>query len=679
MICLNNDNMSCSACCAPVENDSRRLWSKFLLAAAFCLPLFYVAMAPMFGLPFWSMFSPQTYALRYALLQLCLTIPILLAGYKFYVSGFWSLLKLTPDMDLLVALGTATAFGYSAYNVYRIFAGYIHFVHALYFETAGMIITLILLGKTLETISKKHTSASLKKLLALAPKTALVWRDDQEKIIPIAEILIDDIVIVKPGMQIPVDGTVLSGQSAVNETMLTGESMPVEKKIGDVVYAATLNTNGVIRFQATKIGKDTVLAQIIRLVEEAQASRAPIAKLADIAASYFVPVTCLIALLAAAFWYLYTGNIEFALTVFISVLVISCPCALGLATPTSIMVGTGRGAEYGILIKNAEALETLSKVKIFVLDKTGTLTLGRPVVTDILPSSDVDADHLLRLAASAEQGSEHPLGKALVQAAEEKKLELLGFTDFNNLAGYGIEAKVYAVPVLIGSRRLLTERGITLQDIDSQKLTKEGKTLLYVAVDSKYAGVVAVMDVPKENSKRAVRKMRANGRQVLMLTGDNARTAAALAKQVGINKILSEVFPQDKAAQIKHLQLAGQKVAMIGDGINDAPALVQADVGIAIGSGTDVALESADIVLMHSDLMDVPAAISLSKSTIRNIRQNLFWAFAYNVICIPIAAGVLHIFGGPLLNPMLAAAAMSFSSLSVVTNALFLRRWRPRT
>jgi Cu+-exporting ATPase len=476
---------------------------------------------------------------------------------------------------------------------------------------------------------------------------------------------------------------VTEGRSAIDESMLTGESMPVDKSAGSDVYAATINTTGVIQFKATKVGSDTALARIIKLVEDAQGSKAPIAKLADIVSGYFVPIVCLIAVTAGAAWFIGTRNIEFSLTIFISVLVIACPCALGLATPTAIMVGTGKGAENGILIKSGEALETAHRINTIVFDKTGTITEGKPEVTDIIPAGGTDADYLLRITASAEKGSEHPLGQAIVNGAEEKGLELFRVDYFEALAGRGIEAEIGGVKALVGNRKLMEERGVRLEELEaaSDRLAGEGKTPMYAAFnkngdDFGAAGIIAVADVVKAGSKAAIESLHRMGIEVAMITGDNRKTATAIAGQVGIDRVLSEVLPQDKSSEVKKLQDGGRKVAMVGDGINDAPALAQADIGIAIGSGTDVAMESADIVLMRSDLMDVPTAINLSKRTIRTIKQNLFWAFGYNTVGIPIAAGVLHLFGGPLLNPIFAAAAMSMSSVSVLTNALRLKRFK---
>ncbi len=663
------------------QKEIRTLWTKFIVSAVFSLPLLYIAMVPMITivrLPFPGGLDPMKYPLIYALIELLLVLPVIGVGYKFYTNGFKALVQRSPNMDSLIAIGTTAAFLYSVYNVWQIATGGFGAVESLYFETAGVIITLILLGKSLEAVSKGRTSEAIKKLMGLAPKTAIIIENGEEKEIPIDEVEVGDVIVVKPGAKIPVDGTVLEGHTAIDESMLTGESMPVDKKAGDAVYAASINTNGAIRFRAEKIGSDTALAQIIKLVEDAQGSKAPIAQMADIVSGYFVPIVCVIALLAGIAWYFGVRDLEFALTIFISVLVIACPCALGLATPTAIMVGTGKGAENGILIKGGEALETAHKINTIVFDKTGTITEGKPTVTDVLPASGIQADDLLQMAASAEKGSEHPLGVAIVQGAQEKGLTFLAVEGFEALTGRGIEARISGRAVLAGNRKLMDERGISLSELEaaSDRLAEEGKTPMYIALDGKIAGIIAVADVVKQSSRAAIESLHKMGIQVAMITGDNKKTAAAIARQVGIDRVLAEVLPQDKSNEVKKLQNEGHKVAMVGDGINDAPALAQADIGIAIGSGTDVAMESADIVLMRSDLMDVPTAINLSKRTIRNIKQNLFWAFGYNVIGIPIAAGVLHLFGGPLLNPIFAAAAMSLSSVSVLTNALRLKNFK---
>jgi P-type Cu+ transporter len=664
------------------EKEIRTLWTKFIVSAIFSIPLLYIAMGPMvkwwnFPVPSWL--QPMQYPLTYAFVEILLAIPVVIAGYRFYTVGYKALWRRSPNMDSLIAIGTTAAVLYSLYSTWRISIGDFKYVEDLYFETAGVIITLILLGKSLEAVSKGRTSEAIKKLMGLAPKTAIVIQGDKEIEIPIEEVEVGDIILVKPGEKIPVDGEVVEGLTSIDESMLTGESMPVEKKAGDKVFAASINKNGSIKFKATKVGSDTALAQIIKLVEDAQGSKAPIAQMADIVSGYFVPTVFVIALISAIIWLLAGQDAVFALKVFIAVLVIACPCALGLATPTAIMVGTGKGAEYGVLIKGGEALETTHKINTIVFDKTGTITEGRPEVTDIVTTEIIDEQSILQLAASAEKGSEHPLGEAIVRGAEKQGLEIKQLDSFNAIPGHGIEVSIDGKQMLLGNRRLMVDRGISLEKLEEQsdKLASEGKTPMYISIENNLAGIIAVADVVKESSAKAIEKLHKMGIEVAMITGDNRRTAEAIAKLVGIDRVLAEVLPQDKASEVKKLQAEGKKVAMVGDGINDAPALVQADIGIAIGSGTDVAMESADIVLMRSDLMDVPTAIQLSKSTIRNIKQNLFWAFAYNIAGIPIAAGVLYAFGGPMLNPVFAAAAMSMSSVSVLSNALRLKGFKP--
>lgn len=660
------------------ENEIKILRVKFLISALFTLPLFYIAMGHMVGLPLPRIIDPNYNPLNFGLIQLLLVIPAMAAGYKFYTIGFTRLLRREPNMDSLIAVGTAAAFLYGVYAIIQILNGNEHYSKDLYFETTGVIITLILLGKHLESITKGRTSEAIKKLMGLAPKTAIVIHEGKEMVIPVDEVEAGDIILVKPGEKIPVDGEVVEGRTSVDESMLTGESIPVEKNPGDRVVGASINKNGTIRFKATKVGKDTVLAQIIKLVEDAQGSKAPIAKMADIIAGYFVPIVMAIAIIAGIGWFITGQTLVFSLTRFISVLVIACPCALGLATPTAIMVGTGKGAEYGVLIKSGEALEITHRIDTIVFDKTGTITEGKPVVTDIITTEIIDETELLLLAASGEKGSEHPLGEAIVNSAIERNLDLVAVESFEAIPGQGIEVKIKGRRIMLGNKKLMEDRKveITLQS-ESDRLAEEGKTPMFIAIDDKLAGIIAVADVMKAASKKAIESLHKMGIEVVMITGDNKRTAGAIARQVGIDRVLAEVLPHDKANEIKKLQSEGKKVAMVGDGINDAPALAQANIGIAIGSGTDVAMESADIVLMRSDLMDVPAAIQLSKQTIRNIKQNLFWAFAYNTAGIPIAAGVLYLLGGPLLNPMIAAGAMAFSSISVLMNALRLKRFKP--
>ncbi|WP_081316963.1 heavy metal translocating P-type ATPase [Clostridium tyrobutyricum] len=666
------------------EREIKTLWKKFVISAIFTVPLLVITMGHMFGEPLGfhlpDIIDPMKNSRNFGMIQLILVLPVIVAGYKFFTVGFKSLFKGSPNMDSLIAIGTSAAFLYGVFAIIQIYGGNVDYAYDLYFEAAGVIITLILLGKYLEAVTKGKTSEAIKKLMGLAPKTAIIIRDGKEVETPIEEVEVGDIIVVKPGEKMPVDGEVVEGITSVDESMLTGESMPVEKNIGDKIIGASINKNGSIKYKATRVGKDTALAQIIKLVEDAQGSKAPIAKMADIISGYFVPVVISIAVLSAAAWYWFGGETGvFSLTIFISVLVIACPCALGLATPTAIMVGTGKGAEYGVLIKSGVALETAHKVKTIVFDKTGTITEGKPKVTDIVVTNGITENELLQLAASAEKGSEHPLGEAIVKGAEEKELEFKKLDFFKAIPGHGIEVKIDSKDILLGNRKLMVGSNISLENLEetSHKLAGEGKTPMYVAIDNKIAGIIAVADTVKENSKKAIEQLHKMGIEVAMITGDNKRTAEAIAKQVGIDRVLAEVLPQDKANEVKKLQAEGKKVAMVGDGINDAPALAQADIGIAIGSGTDVAMESADIVLMRSDLMDVPTAIQLSKKTILNIKENLFWAFAYNTLGIPVAMGILYIFGGPRLNPIIAAAAMSFSSVSVLLNALRLKGFKP--
>jgi Cu+-exporting ATPase len=669
----------------------RTLWAKFAVALLFTLPLLYLAMGPMLGLPVPAALAPMAHPLAYGLTQLALVAPVVGVGYRFYTIGFKALAMRSPTMDSLIALGTSAAVVFSVYHVWLIARGDMMAVESHYFETAGVIITLILLGRSLEAVSKGRTSEAIKKLMNLAPKTAFRADGDTIAEIPVAEVQLGDILVVKPGGQVPVDGTVLDGHTAVDESMLTGESIPAEKSPGDPVYAATLNTTGSIRLAAEKVGQQTAIAQIVRLVEEAQASKAPIATLADRVAGVFVPVVCGIALVAGLAWWIGPADFEFSLKVFIAVLVIACPCALGLATPTAIMVGTGKGAELGILIKSGQALETAHKVAAVVLDKTGTITEGRPGVTAVEPPD------ILALAASAEQPSEHPLAQAIVTHAAAARLDLTAPRDFAAVPGRGVTATVGDLDVLAGNKALMDGEHVDTAawQARAEELAQAGQTPMFIATrphaapatdsltltakPAKYRlqGLIAVADTLKPSSREAIQTLHSQGLQVLMVTGDNARTAAAIAQEAGVDEVLADVLPGDKAAEIARLQATGRQVAMVGDGINDAPALAQADLGIAIGSGTDVALESADIVLMHSDLRDVPTALELSRRTVRTIKQNLFWAFGYNVLGIPIAAGVLVPFGGPELKPVFAAAAMSLSSVSVLLNALRLKRFRP--
>ena len=655
------------------------LWRRFWLSAIFALPLLCLAMAEMVGLTLPTWLSHRGGGQLFVSLQLALTLPILWLGRSFFLNGFKHLVKGHPNMDSLVALGTSAAVAYSLYSSIQVWLGDHHAAMSLYYESAGVILTLVTLGKYFEARSKGQTSAAIQALIKLAPQEAQVLREGQEVTLPLDQVQVGDLVRVRPGQKIPVDGRVVEGQSWVDESMLTGESLPVAKKVGDQVVGASLNQQGSLIVETNKVGQDTTLAQIIHLVQAAQGSKAPIAQLADRVSAVFVPVVMTLALVAGLAWYLIGGQSwAFALTISIAVLVIACPCALGLATPTAIMVGTGKGAEQGILIKSGTALEMAHQVDAVVLDKTGTLTQGQPQVTDVLPLTGWTPDQLLALAAAAEVNSEHPLGQAIVAGARERELALPEVTDFQSLTGSGIQVRLDQATYYLGNRRLMQEQGLDLGQAEDQAaaLAAGGKTPIYVANEHELLGLIAVADPLKATSPEAVRRLKAMGLQVIMLTGDNAKTAQALAAEAGIDQVISDVLPADKAQVVADLQAKGLKVAMVGDGINDAPALAQADVGLAIGRGTDVAIESADMVLMGSDLISVATAIKLSQATIRNIKENLFWAFAYNVLGIPVAMGVLHLFGGPLLNPMLAGAAMSFSSVSVIVNALRLRRFK---
>ena len=655
------------------------LWRRFWLSAIFALPLLCLAMSEMVGLTLPTWLSHRGGGQLFVSLQLALTLPILWLGRSFFLNGFKHLVKGHPNMDSLVALGTSAAVAYSLYSSIQVWLGNHHAAMSLYYESAGVILTLVTLGKYFEARSKGQTSAAIQALIKLAPQEAQVLREGQEVTLPLDQVQVGDLVRVRPGQKIPVDGRVVEGQSWVDESMLTGESLPVAKKVGDQVVGASLNQQGSLIVETNKVGQDTTLAQIIHLVQAAQGSKAPIAQLADRVSAVFVPVVMTLALVAGLAWYLIGGQSwAFALTISIAVLVIACPCALGLATPTAIMVGTGKGAEQGILIKSGTALEMAHQVNAVVLDKTGTLTQGQPQVTDVLPLTGWTPDQLLALAAAAEVNSEHPLGQAIVAGARERELALPEVTDFQSLTGYGIRVLNGKNFYFLGNKRMMQETGLDLSLAEelAATLAAAGKTPIYVGNREEIIGLIAVADPLKETSPEAVRHLKAMGLQVIMLTGDNAKTAQALAAEAGIDQVISDVLPADKAQVVADLQAKGLKVAMVGDGINDAPALAQADVGLAIGRGTDVAIESADMVLMGSDLTSVATAIKLSQATIRNIKENLFWAFAYNVLGIPVAMGLLHLFGGPLLNPMLAGAAMSFSSVSVILNALRLRRFK---
>ena len=657
----------------------RRKKQELLILLLTVLPLLYISMGSMVGLPLPSFLDHMKHPLLFVLSQLLLTLPAVWIGRGFYQRGFRNLIKRHPNMDSLIAVGTSAAFLYSLYSVSQVFLGHHPFVHQLYFESVAVIITLVLLGKYLESSAKGRTSQAIQSLLELVPSQATVIRYGEAVTIDTEDIRVGDIIRIKPGERMPVDGLVTEGQTFVDESMMTGESVPIEKKVGDTITSATINQNGSIDYQATRVGSDTTLAQIVRLVEEAQGSKAPIAALADKISLYFVPIVLSLATLSALGWYFLAGeSLSFSLSIFIAVLVIACPCALGLATPTAIMVGTGKGAENGILIKSGQALEAAYQLDTIVLDKTGTITVGKPSLTDLLPLGDLNRPDLLRLIASAEQHSEHPLAQAILEAAKEEGLDLLPVSHFEAMVGRGLSAQVEDKRLLIGNERLMKENNIDSSAFQEQllELSQKGKTAMFVAIDGQLVGILAVADEMKSSSLKAVQELQSMGLEVIMLTGDREETAKAIAQKAGIQKVIAGVLPDGKATAIKDLQEAGRKLAMVGDGINDAPALVQADVGIAIGSGADVAIESADVVLMHSDLQDVVKAIKLSQATIRNIKENLFWAFAYNTLGIPIAMGLLHLFGGPLLNPMLAGLAMSLSSVSVVVNALRLGRFK---
>ena len=661
------------------EAHLREMKRNLIVSAIFTVPLLFIAMADMVGIPMPAFLSPMQSPVSYALIQLALVLPIVWIGRRFFVDGFKALSKGHPNMDSLVALGTSAAFLYSLYGTYHVLEGHAHFAMNLYYESAGVILTLITLGKYFEDVSKGKTSMAIQTLVGLAPKMATVLRDGLEVEVPVEEVQVGDLIRVKPGEKVPVDGVVTEGNSTVDESMLTGESIPVSKSVGDEVIGASLNKTGSFILKATKIGKDTALSQIIHLVEQAQGSKAPIAKLADKVSGVFVPIVIVLALVSGLAWYfLGQESWVFALTITISVLVIACPCALGLATPTAIMVGTGKGAENGILLKSGEALEEANHVNMVVFDKTGTITNGTPVVTDVVTADSTDADALIRLAASLEVASEHPLGEAIVAKAKEQGAAFDEVTNFEAIPGFGIKGHVGETLVFLGNEKWMRENGLVNVEMNDKAnhFAEQGKTPLYIGYNDAVQGLIVVADTVKESSARAIQTLHEMGIQVAMMTGDHERTAQAIAAEVGIDRVFSEVLPQDKANYVSKLQEEGYIVAMVGDGINDAPALAQAQVGIAIGTGTDVAIESADAVLMKSDLMDVPAMLKLSRATIRNIKENLFWAFAYNIIGIPFAMGVLHLFGGPLLNPMIAGAAMSFSSVSVVLNALRLKRWK---
>lgn len=677
------------------DEEIKGMKVRLIISIVFLIPLMYISMYHMFnewfGLPVPSFvnaaFHGTENGITFAFTQFLLLIPIVYVNRKYFEVGFKTLAKRSPNMDSLIAIGSSAAIIYGIFVIYRI--GYSlghgemgtaeHYLMDIYFESAGTILTLITLGKYLESRSKGKTSDAISKLMDLAPKTATVLRDGREVEIPVEEVIVGDLILISPGASIPVDGVIVEGSSVVDQSALTGESIPVEKGVGDKVIAATINKNGFFKFRAEKVGDDTTLAQIIELVENASASKAPIAKLADKISGVFVPIVIGIAVISTIIWLVLGKSFEFALSIGIAILVISCPCALGLATPVAIMVGTGKGASNGILIKSAEALEIAHTIKTVVLDKTGTITEGKPKITDIVTSEGISEQHLLEIAASIEKPSEHPLADAILERADEMNIKVREVANFNAISGRGIVATIEGKKYLAGNIALMEENQINVKVFEkiADDFAEDGKTPLYFADDKRLLGVIAVADVVKPTSRDTIEQFKAMGIDVIMLTGDNKRTAEAIRRQLNIDKVVAEVLPQDKESEIRRIQNEGKRVVMVGDGINDAPALARADVGIAIGAGTDIAIESADIVLIKSDLLDALTAIQLSKATIRNIKQNLFWAFFYNTLGIPLAAGVFYTMLGWKLNPMFAAAAMSLSSVFVVTNALRLRFFKP--
>jgi P-type Cu+ transporter len=684
------DSKSSSNISQDVKTDSdiefKEMKKRLIVSFIFAIPLLYIAMGHMLNMPLPSIFHGTKNALTFAFTQFLLCLPVMIINKKYYIVGFKTLFKGSPNMDSLIAIGTSAAFLYGVYAIYKIGYGLGHmdmdlvmkYSMDLYFESAAIVLALITLGKFLEARAKGRTSDAIKKLIDLSPKTALVERKGIEEEIPVENVIKGDIIVVKPGQSVPVDGVIVFGTTSIDESMLTGESIPVEKEVGDKVIGASINKSGYFKFEAQNVGDDTTLSQIIRLVEEASSSKAPISKLADKISGIFVPVVIIIAVVSTIVWLILGATFEFALSIGIAVLVISCPCALGLATPTAIMVGTGKGAENGILIKSAESLEIAHKIQTVVMDKTGTITEGKPRVTDIL-TNGISETEILKIAASAEKGSEHPLADAIVEEAKNRKLDLYNVDNFKAIPGQGLEAVINNKKYYLGNIKLVNEKNININDFEekSVKIAEMGKTPLYFADENDVLGIIAVADVVKSTSQKAIREFEAMGIEVVMLTGDNKKTAEAIRKQLGISRAIAEVLPQDKEREIRKIQEQGRKVAMIGDGVNDAPALARADVGIAIGAGTDVAIESADIVLIRSDLLDAVTAVQLSKATIRNIKENLFWAFIYNAVGIPLAAGVFYFILGWKLNPMFAGGAMSLSSVSVVSNALRLKFFKP--
>ena len=651
------------------EKQFRKMRRELYFAFAFTIPLLYIAMGDMIGLPSLSYLSPEIYPINFTVIQIILTVPVIFIGRNFYKIGFRTLIKGSPNMDSLIAVGTSAAIIFSIFASYQIFNGNHNYIHQLYFETGATIITLIKFGKTLEFKAKGKTSEAISKLIKLKPKVAVVINKDGEIVLPIEEIEIGDIVLVKPGEMIPVDGEIVEGFSDVDESMLTGESIPVDKELGNSVVSGSVNGNGMLKINVMNIDQDTFLNQIIKVVEDAQNKKAPITRLADIIAGYFVPIVIGIAIISSIAWFVFNRDISFSLKIFISVLVIACPCALGLATPTAIMVGTGKGAENGILIKSGETLEMLHKVTTIVLDKTGTITEGKPVVKEIISFGKYSKEDILIKVASLERFSEHPIGKSIIEYHGNMKLTYSDVTEFVSIPGKGLVGNINGEKVKIGNGKLIKNKEKSVE-----KMMNKGMTIVYLEVNNELTGAIGISDNVKENSEKAIKKLHSMGLEVIMLTGDNIKAADYIATEVGVDRVIAGVLPEEKSEVVERLKDEKKIVAMVGDGINDSPSLVVADVGIAMGTGTDVAIESADIVLIKSDLEHVVKAIYLSKKTINNIKQNLFWAFAYNIAGIPIAAGVLYLlFNGPLLNPMFAALAMSFSSVSVVTNALRLK------
>lgn len=699
------------------ENTLNSMKKRLIISICFWIPLMYVAMYHMFydlfGIPvpklINDLFHGPENAITFGFTQILLLIPIIYVNRNYFIIGFKRLFKLSPNMDSLIAIGSFSAIIYGIYAIYMIGFGLGHnnlelvsrFSNDLYFESAGTILTLITVGKYLETKSKGKTSEAINKLINLAPKTAIVLKNEKEIEVEVKDIKKEDIIIIKPGYSIPVDGIIIEGESSIDESTITGESIPTQKSINDKVISGTINKNGYFKMKATEVGDDTTLAQIIKLVEEAANSKAPISRLADKVSGVFVPIVITIALLTTIFWLINGQSFEFALSIGIAVLVISCPCALGLATPVAIMVGTGKGAELGILIKSAESLELLHKVDTVVLDKTGTITQGKPKVIDIITNQDLinevmsqknkvkvvlnknndltSKNNLLKIAGSLEKNSEHPLAEAIIEKTRENNLNLYEVKDFEAISGRGVRGKIDNIEYFGGNLAFMQENNVKLEDVllKSEELSKQGKTLLYFAKENRLLGIIAVADTIKPTSKIAISKLKKKNLEVIMITGDNKNVAESIGKNLEIDKVISEVMPQDKESEVTKLQASGKRVAFVGDGINDSPALVRSDVGIAISSGTDIAVESADIVLINDDLLSVVSAISLSKKVINNIKMSLFWAFFYNIIGIPVAAGLFYLSFNLKLNPMIGAAAMSLSSVCVVLNALRLKKFKP--